>query len=292
MPDYLPWPGRLVVISGMLEVATGVLILVPEARPWAARSSLVLLALLLPAMYEILYEPDALTWSPAANTLFRTLLLPHNILMAICSVYLIRSPATSLARPAATSEARIDGPSPWRLPGMADPVTLIVPFLLLIANCAGFLAIVVTVPGRMGGAFLWAMACIATGALIGFLFGVPRLNPRAQLSGEFIHNQNIEAVSDWLTKILVGVGLVNFQAIGAFTQRMAEELGRGIAVDRSIAMGLIVYFFAVGIIQGYILTRIFLAKPFQLRAQAAAAAAEEATVARVAARIAEDKKGS
>jgi hypothetical protein len=84
------------------------------------------------------------------------------------------------------------------------------------------------------------------------------------MEGEFVHNQNIEAVSDWLTKILVGVGLVNFQAIGAFTTRMSTYLAEGTGTHTSFAMGLIVYFFVIGIIQGYILTRLFLAKPFQM----------------------------
>lgn len=98
VPDYLPWPELLVVVSGVLEVATGMLLLVPALRRWAAWSSLLLLILLLPAMYEIIVDPAALTGSEAGNRLFRIILLPNNLLMAICSIYLIRNPDASLRR--------------------------------------------------------------------------------------------------------------------------------------------------------------------------------------------------
>ena len=98
VPDILPCPDLLVVVSGVLEVATGILVLVPAVRRWAAWSSLLLLILLLPAMYKIMVDPAALTGSEAGNRLFRIVLLPNNMLMAICSIYLICRPAAALAR--------------------------------------------------------------------------------------------------------------------------------------------------------------------------------------------------
>jgi uncharacterized membrane protein len=44
----------IVVITGMLEVGTGILILVSQVRKWAALSSLILLVLFIPAVYHIL----------------------------------------------------------------------------------------------------------------------------------------------------------------------------------------------------------------------------------------------
>jgi hypothetical protein len=173
--------------------------------------------------------------------------------MAICAVHLWRHPDARLARP-----DRPARPAPRRW-SFGDPVTLIVPGLLLMANMAGFLALMIGAPGRLGTAFLWAMACISAGALIGFLFGVPRANPAAA-TGAFLHNTNVEAVSDWLTKILVGVSLVNLQAIGAFVDRLAGDLGPALDTSKPFATGLIVYFFVIGIIEGYILTRMFLPK--------------------------------
>lgn len=77
----------------------------------------------------------------------------------------------------------------------------------------------------------------ATGALLGFLFGIPRLLQRPatsqpqtttepqpagtplpnqrQMARErfFSSNTSFEEISDWLTKIIIGLGLVQFQTI-------------------------------------------------------------------------------
>lgn len=264
VPPFVPLKTHAVITTGILEVATGILLLVPELRRKAAIASIVLLGLLTPAMYWILYSPAAVQrFSEGWADAFRVVLIPNNIFLAICSVYLIRHPESTLARPLEEPERVRRQRTDWS----ARPVTLIVPALLLAANCAGFLAISVGPPGSFGTACLWAMACIACGALIGFLFGVPRINPRVEFEGQLVHNQNIEAVSDWLTKILIGVGLVNFSAIGAFVSRLSRDLAAGIGGPdyTPFATGLIVYFFVVGIIQGYILTRMFLGNEFRLR---------------------------
>lgn len=250
------------VVTGILEVSTGVLILVPSFRQWAAAASIGLLILLTPAMYQILQNPDSVSSLKAWATPFRVVLLPNNIFLAICSVHLWRHPDAILAR------LPRPPPEPWTF---AKPVTLIVPALLLMSNAAGFLALMIGAPGHLGTAFLWAMGCIASGALIGFLFGVPRVNPAYPATGKLLDNTNVEAVSDWLTKILVGVSLVNLQAIGAFTGRLADELAPALEASRAFAIGLIVYFFVVGIIQGYILTRMFLKPEFEDRTDSASA---------------------
>ena len=250
---------HIAVVTGIAEVATGVLILVPELRKWAAAASLALLALLTPAMYNILSNPASVESMGAGATAFRVILLPNNIFLAICAVHLWRHPGAKLARPAAVRLPR----SASRRWSPDDPVALILPAILLMANIAGFMAVAIGVTAGHGLAYLWAMGCIAAGALIGFLFGVPRANPAAD-TGQFLHNTNVEAVSDWLTKILVGVSLVNLQTIGAFVDRLAADLGPALGAPKAFATGLIVYFFVIGIIQGYLLTRMFLPRQFGL----------------------------
>src|SRR5262245_229949 len=73
-------------------------------------------------------------------------------------------------------------------------------------------------------------AATGVGCLLGFLFGIPRTLQRgsdagshqskAGLGGEdsvglpahrfFISNTSLEDISDWLTKIIIGIGLVQF----------------------------------------------------------------------------------
>src|SRR5204862_8287798 len=72
---------------------------------------------------------------------------------------------------------------------------------------------------RLAVAGLVAGGAWVTGGLIGFLFGIPRSladqDRRGDQSGpsaRYQANTNLEQISDWLTKILVGVGLVKFTA--------------------------------------------------------------------------------
>src|SRR5216684_1230684 len=72
---------------------------------------------------------------------------------------------------------------------------------------------------------LIAGAALAAGVLIGFLFGIPRTQQKeGQKSDPTIGSQpgvadgygvntNLEQISDWLTKIIVGVGLVQLTVI-------------------------------------------------------------------------------
>jgi hypothetical protein len=142
---------------------------------------------------------------------------------------------------------------------------------MLLANLAGFLVIVDS-PWDQPTARLWAMMCLAAGALGGFLFGVPKVNSGPAVPGETLRpNSNIEVVSDWLTKIIVGVGLVEFRKLGTLIKGVAQQLGQSLTPSAdvhlqsnaaSFAEALILYFFAAGMIQGYLLTRMYIGVQF------------------------------
>jgi len=272
----------IVVVTGMLEVSTGILILVRETRRWAALSSLILILLFIPAVYHILANDSALTGPPAWKVFFRLLLLPNNILLAICSIHLFQNPSASSIGVAQSLDNVIahlfQNPSASSI-GVAQSLdkavarsnstsneraTLLVAFLLLASNCAGFLVILTSVIQDKSTAYLWAMMCIATGALIGFLFGVPRVNADTFKSSDLAPNSNIELVSDWLTKILIGVGLINIREIGGLIDGIADDLSGSISLPtgKPFAIALIAYFFVIGLIQGYLLTRMFLSWHF------------------------------
>jgi len=263
IPPFLPLRDMIGIVTGIVEVATGILILVPETRKWAAMSSIALLILLIPAVIYILGSPAPLAatgMSPGAQSLALVVLVPHNILLGICSVLVMRNPKIPLIGERTSRTPKTASPPP-RVE-LRHFSTLLPASILLLANCAGFLALLMGVPKRTAEASLWAMACIASGALIGFLFGVPRTNPNVKQRLYLLPNVNVEAVSDWLTKTLIGIGLVNCREIGLFVKNRSIELGTSIEMGQAFAEALIVYFFVVGIIQGYILTRIFLAVEF------------------------------
>ena len=73
-------------------------------------------------------------------------------------------------------------------------------------------------------------------------------------------NSNIEQVSDWLTKLLLGAGLVQLQNISRYVHDAAIYIAKGFdpTVDYSqFAAALIVYFSVDGFLGGYLATRMF-----------------------------------
>jgi uncharacterized membrane protein len=252
----------IVGVIGMIEVATGILILLPKTRKWAALSSLVLLFLFLPSIYYMLVSDAAFLGSDAAwRNFVRVLLVPNHIFLALCAIHLWYSPESATIGAAQV----LEGVLSYQKAPARRTATSVVAVVMLLANFAGFLVISSTgAPHPI--AYLWAMMCLASGALVGFLFGVPKFNPEAAKEATLRPNSNIEVVSDWLTKIIVGVGLVEFHHIGEFLTGISSDLGQALAPQTgaaSFAKALIVYFFIAGIIQGYLLTRMYVGRQFR-----------------------------
>ncbi len=126
-------------------------------------------------------------------------------------------------------------------------------------------------------ALLIAGAALAIGVLIGFLFGIPRTlqqerqtaqgataqqGPSGQPLGV---NTNLEQISDWLTKIIVGVGLVQLTKLPASFQQLADYLSTAFGnsgVPSAIVAGIILYFGILGFLIGYLWTRLYLTSEF------------------------------
>lgn len=118
--------------------------------------------------------------------------------------------------------------------------------------------------------FFWALACLAIGSLFGIIFGIPREATDPPPSGSVQRtsglraNTNMEEISDWLTKLLVGAGLVELKtlpgSLGVAAKYVAASLPPGTrseaALD-SIAASIIIYFAVEGFIGGYLITRVF-----------------------------------
>lgn len=136
-------------------------------------------------------------------------------------------------------------------------------------------------------AILWCFAWYFSGSLVGFLFGIPRTLQAAQaapkdkadaIGGQPGYRQqvntNLEQISDWLTKIIVGIGLIQLRRLPAYivgiSQFMAEhDCGIGCP---PFAAAVLITFSILGFLTGYLLTRMYLASAF-LRADLAGAGA-------------------
>jgi hypothetical protein len=133
-------------------------------------------------------------------------------------------------------------------------------------------------PGALFAGIALAGACLLAGALLGFLFGIPRslqadgtapaqeALPAAfakdtRESPRYKANTNLEQISDWLTKILVGVGLTQLTSVPRLFQQTGQQFGSSIAVGNAgnlMVGSIIVYFAIVGFMGGYLWTRLFL----------------------------------
>jgi CheY-like chemotaxis protein len=135
-------------------------------------------------------------------------------------------------------------------------------------------------------ATLWSMACLACGAIIGFLFGIPRVlqgdvarvpaeqpgsvqnetasNPQVTYQQQV--NTNLEQISDWLTKIIVGIGLIELRRLPELLNRSSTFIGQGLGAapgSQSLAAAIIIYFGLIGFLNSYMITRIYLAGAFK-----------------------------
>jgi CheY-like chemotaxis protein len=123
-----------------------------------------------------------------------------------------------------------------------------------------------------------AGAVLIVGGLIGFLFGIPRTlqnelpnqNPdRLNDTGPAVAyqaNTNLEQISDWLTKILVGVGLTQLANLWTGLKAAAELIQAGLGSGPSahaMALAILIYFPVGGFLFGYLWTRLFLAGAFR-----------------------------
>jgi hypothetical protein len=127
-------------------------------------------------------------------------------------------------------------------------------------------------------ALLWSLACLGAGSLLGLTFGIPRAasEPRPRSEGgiepvdsgnyHLRANTNMEQISDWLTKLLVGAGLVEVKSLPHYLHTAALYVAGGLAKPEAaapFAAALIVYFCVEGFLGGYLATRMFFQNAFR-----------------------------
>jgi hypothetical protein len=168
-------------------------------------------------------------------------------------------------------------------------------------------------------AVIVSAAALGTGFLLGFLFGIPRsrqdtsattasntaatrtpstpgmapdsaesagqssqtTRPVTASSPRLTVNANLEEISDWLTKIIVGIGLMELNNIPGNLDRLARYVAAGLVPTPAspppvtFALAIIVYFSVLGFLSGYLLTRLFLSGAFSVADDALAQLRED-----------------
>jgi hypothetical protein len=155
-----------------------------------------------------------------------------------------------------------------------------------------------------GVAAMYAGAFFGIGAFIGFLFGIPRSlqgkgapKPDSTKSTQdtkdsiaakdagsgsgakqtpenaiYATNTNLEEISDWLTKIIVGLGLINLKTVPGQLMAMAHYFSQSCdsRICESVALAIILYFFTCGFFLAYLMTRLYLMGAFSRADRSAA----------------------
>jgi hypothetical protein len=126
-------------------------------------------------------------------------------------------------------------------------------------------------PESMAVALLVGGAALASGALLGFVFGIPRAVPETastQVNSQWERlyqvNTNLEQISDWLTKIIVGIGLVELAKIPPKFMKLAEYVANAFtpSIPSSLAAVAVMYFAISGFLGTYLWTRLLLTLEF------------------------------
>lgn len=136
----------------------------------------------------------------------------------------------------------------------------------------GLIGIIFQSPLAWSTAFLMAIASIACGATVGFLFGIPRTysthtdtpidaaNPPST-SPSTTTKTNLEEIADWLTKILLGAGLTQIGRVPSALESMAHQIsGPANSNIVPITISIWLYFSILGFFLGYLVTRLFLTR--------------------------------
>lgn len=116
---------------------------------------------------------------------------------------------------------------------------------------------------------LTGISSFIIGAGIGFLFGVPKKNDqKKEDNNKYKPNTNLEQVSDWLTKILIGIGLTQLNNIITKLHAVSKEIASGLTAisnesETIFVASTIIYFLVTGFLIGYLITRLQLSRIFE-----------------------------
>ena len=117
-------------------------------------------------------------------------------------------------------------------------------------------------------------ATLSVGGLLGFLFGIPRTTrPRStEVPGAddgrrettttpYEPSNNLEQVADWLTKILVGVGLVELGTLGGALASVGDQVAKAVTPTPTgtavVTEVIIITFATIGFLASFLWTRIY-----------------------------------
>jgi hypothetical protein len=124
------------------------------------------------------------------------------------------------------------------------------------ADCNSFIKALST----FGRGLLIGGAAFACGGFGGFIFGIPSMvqNEETQKQIRLKYNDNLIQISDWLTKIIVGIGLIELNKIPGKISDMGDSLKLNfgqVEWGKIASLAIVFYFFLFGFLIVYFWTR-------------------------------------
>jgi hypothetical protein len=131
-----------------------------------------------------------------------------------------------------------------------------------------------------GQVIIWGLAIFLLGALIGIIFGVPKtisspgmtaavsVTPSAGTTKALNSSTtNLTEISDWLTKVVIGAGLVQLKQLPHFILQVANKMAIGISikpgyVPTGMCAAIIIYYMCFGLLCGYFAMRTIFTEIF------------------------------
>ncbi|MFD1602328.1 pYEATS domain-containing protein [Flavobacterium artemisiae] len=112
---------------------------------------------------------------------------------------------------------------------------------------------------------LLGMSSLVCGFFTGTLFGMPKRN--ATDSSDYTLNNSLVEISEWLTKIIVGLGLVNLREIPEYLYNLGQFVKKDSNNQSYVdfyAMSILVYFSVLGLYVGYNYMRLVLSPKYKI----------------------------
>lgn len=139
----------------------------------------------------------------------------------------------------------------------------------------------------LGVALLVAGAALLAGFLLGFIFAIPRVgdgkrqgsggdagaeSSQGALKNSLPFNANLVEISDWLTKIIVGVGLVELRSLPPLLGKLSYYLAPALQsthcpgdtactdpqlIGQAAGLAIILFYTTLGFLLGYVWTMIY-----------------------------------
>jgi thiamine phosphate synthase YjbQ (UPF0047 family) len=151
----------------------------------------------------------------------------------------------------------------------AETTILLTLYMGIFIGMVPIIGFPITIP-EMGGKILFigiilGIAAFVSSFFTGTLFGMPKRNN--QKESDYSLNNSLVEISDWLTKIIVGLGLVNLKEIPGYLVSLGEYVRTSSKYEGQLlniySIGIVIYFGFLGLYIGYNYMRLVLSNKYK-----------------------------